>query len=127
MSCSTLVWTETVEVPQRRRRQHRADIPVVLAWYQKGPYRRLGAHRVCRPVAHRSKSRSVTMIPNGSWRVRLTRIADPPPRVYRLRRRGSALVCRDPLIAARSGRVTAANAWKVMFDVPEIRIASGAR
>jgi len=28
------------------------------------------------------------------------------------------------LIAARSGRVIVANAWKVIFEVPEIRIAS---
>ena len=39
----------------------------------RGP--RLGTDRVCRPVAHRSNSRSVEMIPNGICRVRLMRIA----------------------------------------------------
>lgn len=38
--------------------------------------------------------------------------------------RGSARVCWDPLIAARSGIRVAASAWNVMFDVPEIRIAA---
>lgn len=37
-------------------------------------------------------------------------------------RRGSALVCLDPAIMARSGIVEVAMAWKAMFDVPEIKI-----
>ncbi|MCY4631963.1 MAG: hypothetical protein OXE75_13935 [bacterium] len=35
-----------------------------------------------------------------------------------------ARVCCDPLIDARSGSVAVASAWKVMFDVPEMRIAA---
>ncbi len=37
-----------------------------------------------------------------------------------------ARVCCDPLMEARSGKVSAAIAWKVMFAVPVIRIASSA-
>ena len=39
--------------------------------------------------------------------------------------RGIALVCREPAMLARSGSVVVANAWKAMFDVPEVRIAGG--
>ena len=37
--------------------------------------------------------------------------------------RGNVRVCCDPLIDARSGSVSVANAWKFMFDVPEVSIA----
>ena len=62
------------------------------------------------------------MIPNGSCWVRLKSIASLGG-VHRVHR-GSARVCRDPAITARSGIVVVAKAWKVMFDVPEIKIAS---
>jgi len=39
------------------------------------------------------------------------------------RMRGIALVCREPAIIARSGSKVVTNAWKAMFDVPEVRIA----
>ena len=35
-----------------------------------------------------------------------------------------ARVCWEPLIVAKSGSVSVASAWNVMFDVPEIMIAS---
>ena len=80
----------------------------------------LGAHRVCRPVAHRSKSPSVAMIPNGSCRVRLTSIADPPP-VYR----GIARVCWPGPMVCRSGINPVAITPKIaMFDGPVMAIAS---
>lgn len=36
---------------------------------------------------------------------------------------GSTRVCLDPAITARSGIVVVASAWKVMFDVPDIKMA----
>ena len=65
-----------MQIGQRRGHECR-ERELLVSHDQDGS--RLGAHRVCRPVAHRSKRRSVAMIPKGSWRVRLTRIADPPP------------------------------------------------
>lgn len=37
---------------------------------------------------------------------------------------GMALVCCEPAIMARSGRVFAARAWNAMLEVPEIKMAS---
>ena len=53
-------------------------------------------------------------------------ISLPPPPDHRIgvRVNGSARVCCDPLIAARSGNSAVASAWKGMFDVPEIMIAA---
>ncbi len=76
------------------------------------------------PAAHRSGMSRVARIPK---MVRLlTDVMTIPPGVgcYRGPRLGIARVCCDPLMEARSGKVSAAIAWKVMFEVPVIRIVS---
>ena len=80
MTGPTLVRTQAIQISYDCGHKDRANISVVLAGQKQDLYRRLVRLRVCRPVAHRSNSWLVAMIPNGSCRVWLTKIADPPPR-----------------------------------------------
>ncbi len=115
-----LTGTHQVKIGEALSRQHPEDRHVRRSSHHDCLRE---THRVCLPVAQRSKRWSVAMIPNGSCWVRLKSIESGGEGVHRVRRGIARVDPCVPLIVARSGRVFA-TITENTFDVPEIKIAS---